>query len=789
MRDWNLKPGDPLSLTLAADARLGDVVYPNDHIWELELGGGDPAALSLRTTYGLRARNMRLFPRFIVGGKAIADPAAFANPPIVRRFYPNYLVVVFEPLPGLEVTAEYWIPASQVAAGRLTIVNRSVNPHAFTLEWVGQLTPMEGGSFAPAQIQSVNVLAGRTSGLEPVIFLTGGPEPGPGPYPSLNLHIDLSPGLSRQVTWAQAALNNHKDSFDLARRTAARPWDQELARIELFNASEMVHINTGDPNWDAALAFSQVGAFRLLMNGEGLPHLGLVLARQPDQGYSQRGDGSDYSYFWSGFSPLDAAYLAATLPGAAKIVRGLVRNFLYTQTSDGEIDCKPGLAGQRSRVMATPLLVSLVWDLYQSSHDLDFLREVYPALKRFFDAWFSEAHDRDRNGIPEWSHPMQPGFEDNPLFDHWHAWAQGLSIDVVESPALASMLYREARCLVKMQEALGETTHSLPTKVRAGVLRAGIEASWDETRAIYRYRDRDTHLCLPGRLISERNAAPLIEVNKTFKEPVRIVIRTCNEGPITRPHITIRGKRNGSDVVETLTRDAFQIGANGAVAVSQSVFDALGQFEVEGLTRKDKIIIRSVDLTGEDYTLLLPLWAGVPDARIAEKLVRNALLNALRFDRPYGAPAMSDCPDKEAENMCLRVHLPWNALILRGLLNYGYRHEAARLMAHLMSGIIHNLSRSRAFYRFYHAETGAGMGERNALSGLAPVGLFLETLGVRIISSNAVHIQGENPFPWPVTVKYRGLKVSRQVGHTEVSFPSGKTVTLQDPTEALITAE
>ena len=42
----------------------------------------------------------------------------------------------------------------------------------------------------------------------------------------------------------------------------------------------------------------------------------------------------------------------------------------------------------------------------------------------------------------------------------------------------------------------------------------------------------------------------------------------------------------------------------------------------------------------------------------------------------------------------------------------GYRREAARLTAHLMSAVIQNLKRSNAFYHTYHAETGAGQGER-----------------------------------------------------------------------------
>ena len=64
MRTWNLGPGDPLQLTLAADMRLSQLDYTNDTIWNLELEGGEPPALALYTTFGMRARSMRLFPIF-----------------------------------------------------------------------------------------------------------------------------------------------------------------------------------------------------------------------------------------------------------------------------------------------------------------------------------------------------------------------------------------------------------------------------------------------------------------------------------------------------------------------------------------------------------------------------------------------------------------------------------------------------------------------------------------------------------------------------------------------------
>ena len=88
MRDWSLRLGDPLHLTLAADARLTKPDYPNDHIWEVELGSNDPerSAVGITTTFGSRARSMRLFLRFTEGGNSLTDPNTFASKPSLRRF-------------------------------------------------------------------------------------------------------------------------------------------------------------------------------------------------------------------------------------------------------------------------------------------------------------------------------------------------------------------------------------------------------------------------------------------------------------------------------------------------------------------------------------------------------------------------------------------------------------------------------------------------------------------------------------------------------------------------------
>jgi hypothetical protein len=62
-------------------------------------------------------------------------------------------------------------------------------------------------------------------------------------------------------------------------------------------------------------------------------------------------------------------------------------------------------------------------------------------------------------------------------------------------------------------------------------------------------------------------------------------------------------------------------------------------------------------------------------------------------------------------------------------------------------------------------------GEWNTINGLAPLGLFLKTVGIRQIGKNEVILDGINPFPWPVTVKYQGMTITCHSQDVVVHFP------------------
>jgi hypothetical protein len=257
-----------------------------------------------------------------------------------------------------------------------------------------------------------------------------------------------------------------------------------------------------------------------------------------------------------------------------------------------------------------------------------------------------------------------------------------------------------------------------------------------------------------------------------------------------RPTLFVHGRSaSGKPRIERITDEQIRWMPGWGRATGKLVYSALNRIEVLGLEPEDSVVISSVGYNYQDHSHLAPLWAGIPGEERARRLVQETIANAQRFKRPYGLPATVHPPEASDAALLACANLPWNALVIEGLLHYNYREEAADLLTRLMKAVTHSLKYEAAFRRYYHVESGHGVGERNALNGLAPLGLFLDVLGVRLISPRKVSVSGFNPFPLPVTVKYRGLTVLRQKEKTVVIFPDGQTVTVADPTPQVVSCE
>src|SRR5262249_24514949 len=139
---------------------------------------------------------------------------------------------------------------------------------------------------------------GKAGNLNPVLLLEGA-----APV-SVNLGDHVSPKLSAPITipaggkvsvrWVHAGLLFTQDRLRSAYRWLRKTdWDAAFREIEALSASTPI-IETGNSDWDAAIAFSQQVLLRSFIGpSDHLPHPSFVSARIPSRGFSQRGDGSD----------------------------------------------------------------------------------------------------------------------------------------------------------------------------------------------------------------------------------------------------------------------------------------------------------------------------------------------------------------------------------------------------------------------------------------------------------------------------------------------------------------
>jgi hypothetical protein len=279
----------------------------------------------------------------------------------------------------------------------------------------------------------------------------------------------------------------------------------------------------------------------------------------------------------------------------------------------------------------------------------------------------------------------------------------------------------------------------------------------------------------------------MVEIQQQFEQPARLLFRVKSNGETTRrSQVFVHGSApSGNHRVERIPPERFQWFVGLGTVTSDNTYQSVEQVEIQGLDEEDDATIFSVPLKALDHTLLLPLWAGIPNPKRAKSLVTRTITNPDYFWRPFG---ISACRYKTQQDspVCQQVHVQWNALIGHGMVKYGFREEAAELLSRLMNGILQALKTEGGFRRYYQAETGQGIGEKDALGGLAPLGLFLDIAGIELISPFKVALAGTNPFPWPVTVKYRGLTVLRRKDTTKVIFPDGQTVSVNHPNPCIV---
>ncbi|MEJ5314115.1 MULTISPECIES: MGH1-like glycoside hydrolase domain-containing protein [Anaerolinea] len=778
MRSWKLNEDAPLFLTLAANARVTSTTYPNDIIWALQLHGGEPPALAVTTTFGLRAAQMRLFPIFRFGQRSVHDPAEFHRPPQVTQILPGYLSLTLSPFEGVDVQLEYRVDSSQTLTGRVRVLNRSVLAQEGCVDWAGVLDPLGYGVGLGVLPVGLNtILHGNTGDLAVVVFVSGGIEPGKGVYPSLCLPINLYPGGSIAFHWAVSAAADTDQAFEQAREATMRSWDAATARIELQTTADFIEVVTSQPEWDALFWQAQVAAVSLLQtHTDALPEDSFVLTRRPDQGYSTRGDGSDYPYLWSGQTAFDSLYFLDVLPGIPDLGKRFLRNFAAAVNEEGVPVWKPGLGGQRSSRLALPLLTQL-YDLTSLSQEET--ETFFPILFHLIQAWLDYEHDRDQDALPEYQHPLQTMLENHPLFDLWHPSAQGMSIEWVESPALGAMLVREVEVLLSLARRLGRGEEEAWLEAKAALLNAAVQSCWDHRSGVFRYRDMQSHRSPAARELLAFHGSGVFKPKRQPLKPQRLVVQlTAPEAHTLSAIVHIRGVNAVNERVQEEFSPREISWHNGVGRLTtRNLFARVEEISVSGVPFGDQGRVLAAGLDVVDISLFLPLWAGVVKDKQAKNLVQKTLFRQMlrRFGLPVLMGKGKNSPTP-AEGQA--VSLPWNALIAHSLLDWGMRREAADLFGRFLQPALEALKTRHTFFQYYHAETGAPMGEAGHLWGIPPLRLFLRIAGIEKIAPQEVEVSGFNAFPFPVTVKYQRISVTREGDTTTVRFPGHPAYTV-----------
>ena len=761
--------------SLAADIRFSQVDLINDQVWQLNFISGNPPAVAIQTTFGLRCHGMRIYPRFTVQNTSLTDPHTFVQPPQMIERCPNYLMVKCRPFSSLDVELEYWVPSSQILCGRTQIANPGRVPITFRLEWIADLQPIDNGQpMSVTQIGINTVLQGASSRLFPVFFITGGPEAPAKIYPSLELNITLTPGSSRHLSWALASLDSAEASFTLARQSTALPWEAEAMKFKMEEKRKDFHFASDRQDRDELLHEAQVIARQLLV-AQPPPsgRLTLVPKRQPDSPLVPLFTKKRLNPFYSTATAYDVWMLSRILlPGDPELFKDILFSFIDNQQANGAIPWVTALDGSPSKALTPPLLAGVVKDVFPSLNDHTWLSQVYPPLLRSFHCWFNP----QTGSLPTWENPLQTGLDRSPQYSDWAPEGQGLDLKTIASPSLLAMLYKECQALLQISHWLNATEEEDWLQTTEQTLIAVINTLWDSKRATYQYADAQTLCSDPAALIHQTNHNGLIKLKRNFKAARRLLIKcTSLEGTIGPINIVIKGM-NGSQKIEEPLHFSFSQFINGIARVtSKELFTNLEQIEVNGLRKGCNLELSLAGYDFEDISLFLPLWAGIPSAVQAKELVEHTLLS--RYLSPDGLTCLPSDKVDPHKNLIIPF---WNYLMIEGLLLYGYKEAAANVMKRLLDTLVKQWQASGFVNSVIQSSDGVGIGEKDTLAGLPALLPFLRVLGIERITPKEVILSGLNEFFSPITVQYERVTIQTDQSLTCFQTLNGSKVEIRE---------
>jgi len=743
---------DPISLMLAADTAFAADLEGPDIVWQLELEPTQP--LSLRSSLGLQARSFRVFPSIGRNKQLFQNLNEFLTTPRVDSLFPGYAKLILSPDPNTQAVLEFWAREPHTLSGRITLRNTGAENAELSARVAGVLVPLTGEQGMTITKQDFKTyLRGQSGDLTIALAMNGAPKPVISPYQALEISRLLLPGEEFSTAWRCSLAFSPAQSQERALTAFPANWQAEIARLEVAEQARALEVETPLPDWN--LVFKAVrDQANLLLRRAGDPERSLTFFEERNT-LSPVGMASaqrEWAAPAGKPSALEVRQLARTLlPTQIEAAVNLTRAFLRNLTAN--TDPAPPF----------PCLASLVWDVHSYRQEPAFLAECLPNLAEQILRWFSPQNDRDQDGLPEWSTAAQSRLTDLPIFDIWQESASPSRISSAESLGLAALLDDELDTLLRMARVVGDAALAGQIRPRQDRLRAGI-ARFRAEAPNASFIDRDTHLSHPSEKIIEVVFPDPLWKSVRLLLPARlnILIRQSAAFALPAPFEALGADASGEEVRERIDPSRMLWLPHGFHITTQSVFSRFDRLEglelADGAARVYTSGLQAADISqqlgweGQRGDSDAPAWASPQDIRFR-----------------FGLPTDLDPAKPEGG----RVNLGWNCLLIERLNRLGEKKLAFDLLSRLVLGASGVLKREHALTESFRSDSGLAVGARGSMQGLLPPLLLLELAGIQIINERKVSISGDNPCPWPLIVRFRGLEVRREGKNTNIQFPNG----------------
>ncbi|TFG49195.1 MAG: hypothetical protein E4H33_02760 [Anaerolineales bacterium] len=688
---------------------------------------------------------MRIYPRYGESGQIRADPLDVDKTAQLVTFSWDWVEYLTHPLPEIQVQSINWVPGSGVICGENTITNQSSNNREITLDSICHLQPQGDGSRMSREgFKGREVLTGQWGTKEVVFFQAGNPIQAEGPYPFLSSSLQLKPGDTKSCRWICVMTESKQSAFNVLERTIQLDWAGEISRRRIREQSQL-QITNGDPDWDFALALS-LKQGRLFLE---------QLKAEEEQALSISGRLSPFlaNYLFQVLTPLNADGITNILE---MTFQSKVMGNSYNKTS-------PGL--QAGTTHSLPLGAELIWQVHQAGFPKKLWEKYLPAAASWLQEWFVNELDQDADGVPDLVHPDIFSLADLKSRVELPLENRVTVFPYLESPGLSAILSNEFDKLEKLEKICRiQANGAFLEKKKA--LDNHLKESWQAALARFQMRDSVSHIPVIGGIIQTQLQPGFTRIQQDLPQPSRLgLVFTPNHArkALVDPSIVLHGSDwQGNYRIEEIHQSNIHWEVGWGWTVSESIYSRLDYCLLQGFNGEVSVDLLSPSLTREDISLTLPLWANALSPGQAEDLINKNLTHPDKYWSKYG---LRSYPEPGASG----IQLPWNLFLGQGLLTCAKQKLAADLISCWMGTILINLKKTGSFYSIYDADTGFGLGQENTLEGLFPVRFFLQVLGIQFIEGTLI-LENSNPFPWPVTITYRGLVIHREKDKTIINI-------------------